>query len=155
MRLSHGSHVATLFAALLLILPVAAARRHAPEKKPALPRIVSTFLCTDEYIYRLVPRDEIVGLSYLAADTHPVVSTIAARVQGIPLVHASAEEVLALKPTLVIAYRNTNARLKEQLQKAHVQILEVPWAQSLADVRRITRMLGARLGAKERAAEIG
>ncbi len=156
MRLPHGSHVAAFFAALLLILPAAAARRHAPPKapKPAAPRIVSTFLCTDEYVFRLVPRDRIAGLSYLAGDTHPVVSTIADRVKGIPLVHASAEEVLALKPTLVITYRNTNARLRQQLEKAHVPILQVPWARSVADVRRITRMLGAKLGAKERAAAL-
>jgi|SRR5947207_2680310 len=150
MRRPHGSHVAALFAALLLILPASAARRPAPER-PRHPRIVSTFLCTDEYVYRLVPRDRIAALSYLAGDTHPVVSTIGDRVQGIPLVHASAEEVLALKPSLVITYSKTNARLKQALEKAHEAVLEVPWAQSLADVRRITRMLGARLNAKERA----
>lgn len=154
MRISHGSHVAALFVASLLIFPASAARVPAAVKKQAQARVVSTFLCTDEYVYRLVPRDHITALSYLAADTHPVVSTIADKVQGIPLVHASAEEVLALKPTVVVTYRNTNARLKEQLEKAHVPVLEVPWAQSLADVRRITKMLGAKLGARERAAAL-
>src|ERR1051326_1209601 len=155
MRPLHGSHIGALLATLAVAIPAVAAHRHAPApRKPPTPRIVSTFLCTDEYVYRLVPRDQIAALSYLAADTHPVVSTITDRVQGMPLVHASAEEVLALKPTLVITYSKTNIRLKQALQKAHVPILEVPWAQSLADVRRITRMLGARLNAKERAAAL-
>jgi len=105
-------------------------------------------------VFRLVPRNHIAGLSYLAADTHPVVSTIAEQVRGIPLVRASAEEVLSLHPDLVLTYENTNVRLRQQLQKAAVPVLEVPWAQSLADVQRITGMLGERLGASRRAAAL-
>jgi len=153
MRPRHGAYVAAFLAALVIVMPALAAHRKVPAKPPA-PRIVSTFLCTDEYVYRLLPRDQIAGLSYLAGDTHPVVSTISDRVRGIPLLHASAEEILALRPTLVLTYRNTNIRLKQALEKAHVPILEVPWAQSLADVRRITRMLGERLNAKQRAAAL-
>jgi iron complex transport system substrate-binding protein len=37
------------------------------------------------------------------------------------------------------------------LRAAGVRVLEVPWAQSLADVRRITRLLGTQLGSKARA----
>jgi iron complex transport system substrate-binding protein len=153
MRPTHASHVGALLAALTFAIPAVATHRHAPAGPPT-PRIVSTFLCTDEYAYRLLPRDQIAGLSYLAGDTHPVVSTISNSIHGIPLVHASAEEILALKPTLVLTYRNTNVRLKQALEKAHVPILEVPWAQSLADVRRITRNLGDRLQARQRAAAL-
>jgi iron complex transport system substrate-binding protein len=81
MRLAHGCHVACLLAALL------GARADAAPQ-----RVVSTFLCTDEYVYRLVPRERIAALSYLSADRHPVVSTIVDKVKGIRLTRGSAEE---------------------------------------------------------------
>src|SRR4051794_23756002 len=143
MRVSHAGHAFALCA--LLCAPAAAREAPAPH------RIVSTFLCTDEYVFRLVPRTRIAALSYLAADMHPVVSTIAGQVHGIPLVRASAEQLLALHPDLVVTYENTNVRMTQLLRKAGVQVLELPWAQSLADARRITRMLGGRLGERARA----
>jgi iron complex transport system substrate-binding protein len=138
MRLLHGCHVA-LFAALLGV----SAADAAPQ------RVVSTFLCTDEYVYRLVPRDRIAALSYLSADLHPVVSTIADKVGGVRLTRGSAEEVLALHPDLVVMYQGTNPRLKAHLIETHTPFVETKWANSIADIRDVTRQLGAALGAKD------
>ena len=144
MRLAHASHAFALCA--LLCAGTSEARNHAAPQ-----RIVSTFLCTDEYVFRLVPRSRIAALSYLAADTHPIVSTIAHEVTGIPGVRASAEQILTRHPDLVVTYENTNVRMTQLLRAAGLKVLELPWAQSMADVRRITRMLGDRLGAGARA----
>ncbi|MGD0141812.1 MAG: ABC transporter substrate-binding protein [Rhizomicrobium sp.] len=144
MRLTHGIHASALMAAFLSVQPANA----APQ------RIVSTFLCTDEYVFRLVPRARIAALSFLAADTHPIVSTIRDQVKGIPLTRGSAEEVMSLNPDLVVMYRGTNPRLKAQLMESHIPFVEVAWANSLADVRAVTRDLGASLGAPQRAAEL-
>ncbi|HEY5046952.1 MAG TPA: ABC transporter substrate-binding protein [Rhizomicrobium sp.] len=114
-------------------------------------RVVSTHLCADEYVFRLVPRDHIAALSYLAGDTSPVVSTIADKVKGIELIHASTEDVLTRSPDLVVLYEGTNPRLRSHLVEAHVPFIEIPWAESLAQVREVTRRLGAELGAPERA----
>src|SRR5512137_1121104 len=62
---------------LALVLGTTAASVAAPS------RVVSTFLCTDEYVFRLVPRAHIAALSFEAGDRHPVVSTIVDRVRGI------------------------------------------------------------------------
>lgn len=147
MRLRHAGHACAVYIFLCL---TAAAARDAPEKPP--PRhVVSAFLCTDEYVFRLLPRARIAALSYLASDTHPVVSTIAAGAKGIPVVRASAEQILALHPDLVITYQNTNAAQTQLLRRTGIKVFEVPWAQSLADVRRIARMLGTELHAPRRA----
>jgi iron complex transport system substrate-binding protein len=147
MRLAHGSYAAA-FAALILVAAFSA----TPASGARVPqRIVSAFLCTDEYVFRLVPRQKIAALSYLAADTHPVVSTIAREAKGIPGVRASAEQVLALHPDLVVTYQNTNVRQTQLLRSAGVEVFEVPWAQSLAEVRKVTLWLGTRLGAAARA----
>jgi iron complex transport system substrate-binding protein len=120
---------------------------------PALPpqRIVSTFLCTDEYVFRLVPRAHIAALSFEAGDRNPVVSTIANEVGGIPQIHPTTEAVLDYKPDLVVMYEGTNPRLHAHLDEIGIPVFEVPWASSLAEVRRVTRVLGARLGAPHRA----
>jgi iron complex transport system substrate-binding protein len=119
---------------------------------PAAPqRVVSTFLCTDEYVFRLVPRDRIAALSYEAVDRHPVVSTIADVAKDIRVMRPSTETVLALHPDMVVMYAGTMQRLRVNLNKLGVPVLDVPWANSLKDIRAVTAMLGDKLGAPEKA----
>lgn len=116
-----------------------------------LQRVVSTFLCTDEYVFRLVPREHIAALSFEAGDRNPVVSTIADQVGGIAQIRPSTETVLNFRPDLVVMYAGTMTKLHANLVALGVPILDVPWANSLADVRKTTRTLGDRLGARARA----
>lgn len=143
MRMNHSSHVLGWLALAFLagLLPAAA----APQ------RVASVFLCTDEYVFRLLPRARIAALSVLAGDTHPTVSTIAGKIKGITLVRPNAEAVLGVHPDLVVLYRGANPRLKSHLVAAGVKVLDVPWANNLADIRKTTRMLGKALGAEKRA----
>ncbi|NIK86873.1 iron complex transport system substrate-binding protein [Rhizomicrobium palustre] len=114
-------------------------------------RVVSTFLCTDEYVFRLLPKERIAALSYEAVDRHPVVSTIADAALGLPVIRPSTETVMAKNPDLVVMYAGTNPRLHQNLQRLGVQILDVPWANSLTEIRQITLMLGDELGAPGKA----
>ena len=133
-----------LAVSLALVLGTAAATA-APN------RIVSTFLCTDEYVFRLVPREHIAALSFEAGDRQPVVSTIADHVDGIAQIRPSTETVLDLHPDLVVLYENTMPRLHENLHTLGVPVLDVPWANSIADIRKTTLWLGEKLGAKTQA----
>jgi len=136
MRHVHSWHITILSFFLATASPAMAAPQH----------VVSTFLCTDEYVYRLLPRDHIAALSFLAADRHPVVSTIADKVNGIPFVHDSAEEVLARNPDAVVMYAGTQARLHAQLKAAGIPIIDAGWSNSLAEIRRDALALGRALG---------
>jgi iron complex transport system substrate-binding protein len=113
--------------------------------------VVSTFLCTDEYVFRLIPREHIAALSFEAGDRRPVVSTIADRVAGIAQIRPSTETILNLHPDLVVTYENTLPRVHSSLVALGVPVLDVPWANSVADIRRTAIMLGERLGAREKA----
>jgi iron complex transport system substrate-binding protein len=113
-------------------------------------RVVSVFLCTDEYVFRLVPRERIAALSFLAADRHPVVSTIADQVAGIPLIHQSAEELLAVKPDVVVLDSGVDARVRTLIKQAGLPTIDVPWTDSLDGIRKVTRQLATRLGVPER-----
>src|SRR5262249_10112326 len=105
MRQTHGWVAACLAALILAANPATSAPR----------RVVSTFLCTDEYVYRLVPRDHIAALSFEATDRSPVVSTIADAARGIRTIRPSAETVLTLKPDLVVMYAFTMPALHAAL----------------------------------------
>ena len=144
MRPAHGWIVTILCVLNILAQPAFA----APQ------RIVSTFLCTDEYVFRLVPRGRIAALSYEATDQNPVVSTVADRARGIRTIRPTTETVLSLAPDLVVMYAGTNPRLHLNLKKLGIAVLDVPWANSLADVRTITTMLGEKLGAPYKAKEL-
>jgi len=110
-------------------------------------RVVSTNLCGDEYVFRLVPRAHIAALSFEAGDRHPVVSTIADRVGGIAQIRPSTETVLNLKPDLVVMYAGTMAKLHANLTALGVPVLDIPYDNSVADIRRTATMLGDKLGA--------
>ncbi|MGH6872244.1 MAG: ABC transporter substrate-binding protein [Rhizomicrobium sp.] len=141
MRLKHSWHVGLLAAALSLASQALAAPQH----------VVSLLVCTDEYIFRLLPRDRIAALSYLAADRHPVVSTIADKVGGIPLIRQDAEAVLAKHPDLVVTDRDVNQKLHAVLAAAGIRVYDVPFADSFGDIRRTTLALGEVLGEPARA----
>jgi iron complex transport system substrate-binding protein len=132
--------------ALVVLLLAAALLFPAAAGRPTPRRVVSTFLCTDEYVFRLVGRDRIAALSYEATDRHPVVSTIAEAAAGIATIHPSAETVLALAPDLVVMYQGVNPRLRDALKKLGIRVLDVPWANSTAEIRSVTAMLGRELG---------
>lgn len=142
-RMWRYAKSACAIAAVLWLLPVVAAEA-APK------RIVSVQVCTDEYVFRLVPRERIAALSYLAADRHPVVSTIADKVAGIRLVRQTAEEILAARPDVVVMDEGAQSRVRAVLALARVPVIDVAWANDLADVRRTTRALAASLGAAGR-----
>jgi iron complex transport system substrate-binding protein len=144
MRAANVWHVTGFLATLACAAPACAAPQH----------VVSVNICTDEYVYRLLPRARIAALSFLAADRHPVISTIADQVTGITLIHPSAETVIALHPDLVVAYQGVNPNLHALLARAGVKVLDVPYANSLDEIRKTTRMLGAALGESARASEL-
>ncbi|HEY2068036.1 MAG TPA: ABC transporter substrate-binding protein [Rhizomicrobium sp.] len=141
MRFAHGWHVSLLAGLLGLAAPASAAPQH----------VVSLMVCTDEYVYRLLPRERIAALTYLAGDRSPVVSTLVDKVQGITMIHQNAESVLALHPDLVVTYRYVNQKLHTILAAAGIPVLDLPWANSLAGIRKVTRLLGDRLGVRDRA----
>ena len=97
-NLSSNIHKLAL-AALLLVLQGAIPPPVAASGKPS--RVVSINLCTDQILLQLVDRDRIASVTYLATD--PAISYYADRAIGIKKNHGLAEEILPLKPDLILA----------------------------------------------------
>ncbi|MFM2043900.1 MAG: hypothetical protein RLY86_2476 [Pseudomonadota bacterium] len=115
-------------------------------------RVVSLNLCTDQLAVLLLPRERIAGLTFLADD--PDLSTVADRVAGIPLVQGQAEEVLALRPDLVLAGIYTTRPTVALLKARGIPVIELGLTDGFDSIRAETRRLAAALGVPERAEEL-
>jgi iron complex transport system substrate-binding protein len=111
-------------------------------------RIVSLNLCTDQLLMALVPADHIVSITWLSrTEGDPALLPLARK---LPVNHGSAEEVLALRPDLVIAGRFTTSTTRALLKRVGVPLLEVDVASDWDAVRRTTREVAAAIGATAR-----
>lgn len=120
------------------------------ERKPR--RIVSTNVCADQLALLLVDRSRIASVSRMAIE--PQISNFAAEAKGIPINNARAEEIVELKPDLVLGDIYAGKRATHLAETLGVKIHIVGWSGSLNDVRTIVRDAAAALGESERAAQL-
>jgi len=110
---------------------------------PAPQRIVSMNLCLDSVLVELVPREHILALSQYSRD--PWRSTIAAVAQKLPYTNETAEEVVALKPDLVITSRHSAIATRNALRRVGVrfELFGVPdtVAESFSQIRKLAALL--------------
>lgn len=129
---------ATLAGVALAATAPGAAAADAPR------RIVSLNLCTDQLLAELVPPERIVGISTLGSD--PTLSATAAKLARFPKMKGSAEEVLALKPDLVIAGEYTTGASVELLRRLGQKVLVVPLATDFEGLRQTLRLMADAVG---------
>jgi iron complex transport system substrate-binding protein len=110
-------------------------------------RIVSFNACADGYLMALADKSQIAALSLFARD--PAYSPRAKEARAYPFTKGQAEVLLVLHPDLVIAspYRRAESLA---LLKGRARILDLPPANSFADVVAQTRMIAAAIGQRER-----
>jgi iron complex transport system substrate-binding protein len=140
--------LASIITALAWMGPQAAAR--AAE----LPRIASINVCTDQLLMTLADPAQILGLSPYARD--PARSWDAAKASQFPRLSGTAEDVLALKPDIVVAGRFTKLATRQLLKDQGLRVVEFDAARSLDDVKKQIALMGEIAGHPDRAAtEIG
>lgn len=134
----------TLGAVLLVISEPA--RTGSPQ------RIVSLNLCTDQLLMALVPAQRLAAVTWLSrTEGDPALLSLA---RTLSVNHGSAEEVLTLRPDLVIAGRFTTGTTRAMLRKVGVPLLEVDSASDWEGIRRITREVAAAVGESARGEEL-
>ena len=141
-----GQWVGRAFVIVALAAAVTAALMAAAEAKPR--RIVSINLCADQLLLMLAGRENIVSLSYFATD--PETSYMAEAAHGIPVNYGRSEEILLLRPDLVLTGPFTTRTTAALLRRLGVTVHVVPVPESLDGVRRITRDVAAAVGEAER-----
>jgi iron complex transport system substrate-binding protein len=126
---------------------MAAAFVVAPCDAETADRVVSLNLCTDQMLVLLAP-ERIAALSPLARD--PALSFVASRAEHLPIVRASAEAVLRLRPDLVLAAPYGAQTTLALLQQEHIRLLRIALPQDFAGIRQMTRLLASALGVPQR-----
>ncbi|MEJ2123316.1 MAG: ABC transporter substrate-binding protein [Alphaproteobacteria bacterium] len=109
-------------------------------------RVVSINACTDQLLFKLARRDQIAALSIYAADPFYSIYAAEVRASGIPLIRGVAEEVLKLRPDLVLAGPWTSAATRERIARHNIPLIELAPAESIAAtisaIKRAARILG-------------
>jgi iron complex transport system substrate-binding protein len=111
-------------------------------------RIASIFLCTDQLLLQLADRSRIVSLNRFAKD--PALSNKVGEAKGIPSNRGLAEEILPLKPDLVLAGTYTAPATKAMLRRLGIPVLELPVETDFDGIRANIRRVATALGEEAR-----
>ena len=128
---------------LLCLLVALLVMASPPARADAPTRIVSLNQCLDAILVELVPPERIAAISHYSRD--PARSPIAALAQRLPITYESAEEIVALRPDLVLASRHSAIPTRNALRRVgiHYELFDVAFSvqESLAQIRRIAALV--------------
>lgn len=114
-----------------------------PAKAPPR-RIASLNNCLDAMLAHLADRRQIAALSHYARE--PQGSTVAEQAKTLPFTFESAEEIIALRPDLVLASQHSALATRNALKRLHVPVhrFKVPKSvdESLEQVRQVAGLIG-------------
>ena len=122
-----------------LLMAMTGPRAHAA---PA--RIVSIHLCADQLLLALADRQQIASVSWFAPNTRR--SPMAPAAKGIPVNHGGAEEIVALRPDLVLAGALSGRATVRVLRKLGYRVLDLALATDFDGIRRQIRRVADALG---------
>jgi iron complex transport system substrate-binding protein len=114
------------------------------------PRIASINLCTDQLLVTLADPAQVLGLSPYSRD--PARSWDSVKAAQFPKLSGEAEDVLVLKPDVVVAGSFTKRATRELLKEKGLRVVEFDAARSLDDVKKQIRQMGDLVQHPDRAA---
>lgn len=116
-------------------------------------RICSVTVATDEILLELVGPDRIVALSNLV--DNPVYSNVVAEAAAVPRrVGSEAEQVIGLRPDLVLVAFYTRAEFVRLLEAAALPVVRLDQFDTLPDIRANIRLMGILTGTEPKAEEL-
>lgn len=121
--------------------------------KPVLPAVMSTNLCADMLLLGLADASQIVSLSYQAQDSQR--SSQATTASSFASNQASAEEVIAAQPDVVLASRRWQAQHQARLfQRFGIKVINVPYPKDWPGIFDSLELVGKAIAREDRAREL-
>jgi iron complex transport system substrate-binding protein len=111
-----------------------------------LPRIVSMNVCTDQVLLTLADPEQLLGLSRFVRD-----AWVTGDVSRYPRLSGGAEDVLVLKPDVVVTSAFDKRSTRELLKANGLRLAELAVPRNLTEVKDQLRELGAIAGHPDRA----
>jgi iron complex transport system substrate-binding protein len=121
----------------------------APTSAAALPRIASMNVCTDQLLLSLADPEQILGLSRYARDAWQ--SWSAGDARRYASLSGGAEDVLVLKPDVVVASSFDKRATRELLKAQGLRVAEFSVPRNLDEVKAQIRQMGDIAGHPDRA----
>jgi iron complex transport system substrate-binding protein len=112
----------------------------APARAAELPRIASMNVCTDQLLLTLADPEQILGLSRYSRDRFQ--SWAADDARRFPILSGSAEDILVLKPDVVVASLFDKRATRELLKDKGLHLVEFDVPRSLDEVKDQIRSMG-------------
>lgn len=112
-------------------------------------RVVSMNLCTDQLALMLADPGQLISVTYLVHD--PNSSPMVAEARGLPANRGLAEDIVMLRPDLVVAGMYSTVATVALLERLGVPVVRFEPENSLDDVPASLRRMGALLGHQDRA----
>ncbi|WP_291849436.1 ABC transporter substrate-binding protein [Bradyrhizobium sp.] len=138
----------TRFAALVAVAALSLVVDPAPAA--GLPRLISMNVCTDQLLLALADPGQILGLSRFARDGWQ--SPAAGDVRRYPVLSGGAEDVLLIRPDIVVASLFDKRSTRELLKAKGLRLAELAVPRTLAEARHQIRQAGDLIGHPDRAA---
>jgi len=134
------------FGMIVLTVAIAFAGSAAAMERPN--RVVSIHLCTDQLLLRLADRSQILAVTHLAADRGQ--SYMADHAKGVPITNGLAEQVISLKPDLVLAGAFSARATVQILRRLDVRVVDLPEPTNFDEIRALIRRTANALGQRKR-----
>ena len=107
-------------------------------------RIVSINLCADQLVVELADREHIASVSRVALD--PTVSNVVDRARGLVTNRGRLEEIIRLKPDMVVSTGHREGRVNALLRQFGVAVVELRPVDSITEAYQSVRELASLLG---------
>ncbi len=134
----HRSILGHPRARALLVAAFSAASAASAAAGP-LPKVASINLCADQHLLALADPEQILTVSWLAAD--PEESMLASEAQRHTLNYGTAEELLKFSPDVVLAGTYTSPFTRTMLRRLGYRVVELEPEASVADIERNVRLV--------------
>lgn len=135
----HRSILGHWRARALLVAAAFSAASAASAAAGPLPKVASINLCADQHLLALADPEQILTVSWLAAD--PEESMLASEAQRHTLNYGTAEELLKFSPDVVLAGTYTSPFTRTMLRRLGYRVVELEPEASLADIERNVRLV--------------
>ena len=121
----------------------------SPASAATLPRLVSMNVCTDQLLLTLADPEQILGLSRFSRDGWQLQ---AGDISRYPVLSGGAEDVLLIRPDIVVASAFDKRSTRELLKAKGLRLAELAVPRTLEEARQQIREVGDITGHPDRAA---
>jgi iron complex transport system substrate-binding protein len=113
----------------------------------ARPTLVSLDYCADQFVLGLADRDQILAVS---KDAEKPFSHLRDKAVGIRKVRAVTEDIVALKPDMVVRSWGGDVRSLALFERLGIETVQVGYAAKIEDAAKVTREVATAFGQAER-----